>query len=122
MLKPIAVYRTLVACGAWASVSFVALGIVRAAVPAVDAFLGDPVVLSFGHVSFLALFALFLLILLVGFVGTLLHVATNPALHTPAQRMIIIAFLLLLTVFAPFVYYFAYLVWVRKARDAAAAA
>jgi hypothetical protein len=48
-------------------------------------------------------------------------VVTNPALRSPLQRAIIIAFLLLVSVGAPFIYYFAYLAWVPKTADAVAA-
>jgi hypothetical protein len=125
MPKATVVYRVLVACGAWAVVGFVTVAAVRAAVPAVGHFLDDPALLSPGHITLVAIMALFLLLVLVGWIGTLLHVATNAAFRSPAQRVIIIAFLLLVNVGASFIYYFVYLVWVRKgssvASDAAAA-
>jgi len=121
MSKPVAVYRLLVACGAWAWVGFIVLAAVRAIFPPVQAFFDDPALLSAGHLSLVAVLALFLLLVLVGWVAALLHVVTNPAVRSPLQRAIIIAFLLFVNVAAPFIYYFAYLAWAPKTANAAAA-
>jgi hypothetical protein len=121
MHKSAAVYRVLVACGAWAWVGFLAVAIVRSTVAPVGTFLDNPTVLSVGHVSLIAILALFFLASFVGWVGTLLHVAINPALRSPAQRAIVFALALLLNFGAAFVYYFVYLLWVPKASTAAAA-
>ena len=121
MPKATTVYRVLVACGAWAWVGFVAIAALRSTVPAVGAFLANPALLSLGHLALVAIMALFLLLVLIGWIATLLHVATNGALRSRTQRAIIIAFLVVVSFGAPFIYYFAYLAWVRRTSDVAAA-
>jgi len=121
MPKRAALYRLLIASAAWVWVAVILLGIARLAIPPVGAFLEDPSPGSLGTLVAKALVVVMGLSSLVGWIATILHVAGHAPLRSPAQRAIIIAFLLVLNFGSALVYYFAYLLWVPKASDVAAA-
>ena len=111
-------YRLVIAWAAWTTVAVIAIGIARVMIPPLAAFLDNS---SLGSIVAKVLLVWLLLSTILGWIATLLHVAAHAPLRSPVQRAVIIAFLLVLNMGSPFVYYFAYLFWKPDASTVAAA-